>query len=728
MQGRFKYKLSQISLLILFVLTLTLSSAAAEPKVINIGIISAGVTSDNDAALSLVRRYNVAYLNEITKHTHWQYKFFNLPPDECLARLNSGELDMIAPVDPAAYQGTDYVFSQGASNYTLLSLYSRADSDITPTAHSMRGARIGYLDISICKNMLNLFLQKNEWHAVLVPYHTGKELSSALQSGKVDAIADSGANLTGKEKYLTFVNAISQQFMTTPDKASLMHDFNIALLKIKLKNPSFDTHVRDEYLNPAIYMLANFSESEKNYMEKTRPFRVVFPSEVAPLIYRNQDTGEIAGIFPDVLKLIERHSQLKFDIVMGDDIAKSRNMLNNGDADMMFAIYTNREQDAREYFSNTVYWLSYSPVVTRDRIIVGSPKTIAVPSFFPGTRERFAMSYPGTIVNEMDTLRDCLYAVENGHADVAFVPTAFLAKDRSILMHFNLNVLEKENITLPISLMISSRQPELLYNAINTALLSLQLSELDKIVSQNSDPDLSLAYVLEKHPLAISSTVLLLFLIITPTLLLLTRRRLERQKRLALEKKNSELEHALNKMKAIEKARDTYKQAAEIDKLTGCYNKAAMIHHAQGILDKLMPNWEAAFFIIDLDHFKEANDTYGHQHGDEVLIAFTAMLRGLLPPYSYLGRFGGNEFTVLIVHPRVRNHATNLAEKILDKTRELTINGLNANVTASIGIAVSDRNTAAKNPERDIARLFANADKALYMVKENGRNNYRLYE
>lgn len=141
---------------------LTLSSAAAEPKVINIGIISSGVTNDNDATLSLIRRYNLAYLNEVTKHTHWQYNFFHLPPEKCLEKLNSGELDMIAPVDPAAFQGTDYIFSQGASNYTLLSLYSRSDSSITPTARDMRNARIGYLNISICKNMLNLFLQKNE--------------------------------------------------------------------------------------------------------------------------------------------------------------------------------------------------------------------------------------------------------------------------------------------------------------------------------------------------------------------------------------------------------------------------------------------------------------------------------------------------------------------------------------------------------------------------------------
>ena len=728
MPPRLRCKFNQISLLIIIIFMLTLSSAAAEPKVINIGIISSGVTNDNDAALSLIRRYNLAYLNEVTKHTHWQYNFFHLPPEKCLEKLNSGELDMIAPVDPAAFQGTDYIFSQGASNYTLLSLYSRAGSSITPTARDMHNARIGYLDISICKNMLNLFLQKNEWHSRLIPYHTGKELLAALQNGEVDAIADSGTNLSGNEKYLTFVNAISQQFMTTPDKVGMMHDLNNALLKIRLKNPSFDTHVRDEYLNPAIYMLTDFSESEKNYMEKARPFRVVFPCEVTPLIYKNQATGEIAGIFPDFLRLIESHSQLKFEIVISDGQQKSRDMLTRGDADMQFAVYTNREQDARQYFSNTVYWLSYSPVVASYGKAASNPKTIVVPSFFPGTRERFSMSYPDAIVNEMDTLRDCLYAVENGYADVAFVPTAFLAKDRSILMHFNLNVLENENVTLPISLMISSRQPELLYNAINTALLSLQLSELDKIVAQNSDPDLSLAYILEKHPLAVSSTVLLLFFIITPTLLLFTRRQLEKQKRLALEKKNSELENALNKMKAIEKARDSYKHAAEIDKLTGCYNKAAMINHSQDVLDKLLPNWEAAFFIIDLDHFKEANDTYGHQHGDEVLIAFTAMLRKILPPYGYLGRFGGDEFTILIIHPRVTNHAKILAEKILDKTRELTINGLNANVTASIGIAISERGTDEQKPERDIARLFANADKALYAVKENGRNNYRLAE
>lgn len=727
------YKFSKLFMVILSIFILTISSTAySNARIINIGIMQPVKNEENADALELFRRYNLAYLNEITKHTHWRYKFTYLSPAECLRQLNNGALDLIAPIDPAAFTNQNYVFSQGASNYALLSLYVREDNDtLTATARSMRGTRIGYLDISRCKDMLNLFLRKNEWHAVIVPYATGEELAKALQTGEVDAIVDTSANLTGHEKYLTFVNAVAQQFMTTPDKADIIHDLNMALLKIKNSNPSFDTHVRDEYLNPAIYMLAKFSESELNYMEKAPAIRVVFPRELAPLVSQNRNTGVIEGIFPDFLKLLEKHSSFKFGLLMSNSVQDARDMLNNGTADAMFAIYTNRKQDDKEYFSNNIYWMSFDSVAVRGRKSTEPPKVIVVPSFFPGMKERLAMSYPHSGISELDSIQECIYAVEQGYADVAFIPSAFLAKDRTILMHFNLDVVENGSISLPLCIMISNRQPELLNTAINTTLLSLQQMELDKIVAKNSDPDVSITYIMEKHPVMISTSLLLLFIVLTPTIILFNRRRLEQQEAETLAKKNIELKAALDRMKEIEKMRDSYKLAAETDKLTGCYNKTAMIEHSQTVLEKLVPNWEAAFFVIDLDHFKEANDTYGHQHGDAVLIAFSNCLREILPPYSYLGRFGGDEFTILIIHPQVRERAETLAKHIVEKTRALTVNGKNAKVTASIGIAIATQMASDKETlslERDIARLFSNADQALYLVKQNGRDNYSIYE
>ena len=125
-----------------------------------------------------------------------------------------------------------------------------------------------------------------------------------------------------------------------------------------------------------------------------------------------------------------------------------------------------------------------------------------------------------------------------------------------------------------------------------------------------------------------------------------------------------------------------------------------------------------AFYIIDLDHFKEVNDFLGHQFGDKVLVEFSKGLKKIFRPNDCIGRFGGDEFVVIVDSLPNMEVVIRKAEQIKQIAYNLTVEGKEKFVTASIGIAIAPQNG------RDYDELFSAADKALYHVKNTGKNGY----
>jgi diguanylate cyclase (GGDEF)-like protein len=114
---------------------------------------------------------------------------------------------------------------------------------------------------------------------------------------------------------------------------------------------------------------------------------------------------------------------------------------------------------------------------------------------------------------------------------------------------------------------------------------------------------------------------------------------------------------------------------------------------------------------LDLDHFKQLNDTHGHQVGDEILREFSLLINGLIRQGDFFARWGGEEFVLLCQSGYIHSMNT-LAEKLRQHVEESRfILGKQANVTVSIGIAI------AKSGET-FEDLFNRADRALYQAKK----------
>ncbi len=155
---------------------------------------------------------------------------------------------------------------------------------------------------------------------------------------------------------------------------------------------------------------------------------------------------------------------------------------------------------------------------------------------------------------------------------------------------------------------------------------------------------------------------------------------------------------------------------ANNDALTGVPNKRALDDTLKRMVAQAARSVSPlAAVMLDLDHFKQVNDVYGHEKGDEVLAAIGAALRDTLRESDFVGRYGGEEFLILLPDTD-RDGATAVAETIRAAVELVKVPGVERAVTASLGIAV------APDDAGDPTRLIRNADKALFTAKARGRN------
>ncbi|MBF0264518.1 MAG: GGDEF domain-containing protein [Gammaproteobacteria bacterium] len=158
----------------------------------------------------------------------------------------------------------------------------------------------------------------------------------------------------------------------------------------------------------------------------------------------------------------------------------------------------------------------------------------------------------------------------------------------------------------------------------------------------------------------------------------------------------------------------------ERDALSGLLNRQTFDETLIKIASQVLEPGKAAFVaILDIDHFKRVNDTYGHLYGDEVLLKFSQLMKVNFRYSDYLFRFGGEEFIVLINDSTLEG-----AQEALERYRHMVENydfPVVGKVTVSIGYVLVESSIMPTS-------LVDYADKALYHAKENGRNRITFYE
>lgn len=131
-------------------------------------------------------------------------------------------------------------------------------------------------------------------------------------------------------------------------------------------------------------------------------------------------------------------------------------------------------------------------------------------------------------------------------------------------------------------------------------------------------------------------------------------------------------------------------------------------------------------FMLDLDNFKQVNDTYGHQAGDDVLLRFGQVIASFPKTACFSCRIGGDEFCLFFKQITNPENLSRIAEKIIEDFKKSLAETEYPDITAvSIGIAICDPAEAGKLIS--YSKLYSRADRALYVSKNNGKNTYHFY-
>ncbi|WP_053183290.1 GGDEF domain-containing protein [Pseudomonas kilonensis] len=183
----------------------------------------------------------------------------------------------------------------------------------------------------------------------------------------------------------------------------------------------------------------------------------------------------------------------------------------------------------------------------------------------------------------------------------------------------------------------------------------------------------------------------------------------------ATHKMSQALEIAFRLTREMEQANSISTRAAQTDELTGLKSRRAFFEHAQQLYNECKAKRQGLCAVmLDMDHFKHINDTYGHQVGDQVLRQMGAVISSSFRATDIHGRLGGEEFAILLPDTSI-GVATQIAELLVDTIAGLMIEPVHC-ISASLGVA----STEACN--KDLHSLMNDADKALYRAKALGRN------
>lgn len=159
----------------------------------------------------------------------------------------------------------------------------------------------------------------------------------------------------------------------------------------------------------------------------------------------------------------------------------------------------------------------------------------------------------------------------------------------------------------------------------------------------------------------------------------------------------------------------------QIDEMTGMLTKMATGRQIDQILRECGQE-QYAFFIFDIDNFKQANDRFGHAFGDDIIKDFTATIRGQFRQGDVLGRIGGDEFVAFVCagdREWVEKKAGQLVGALCKPYRQGEKEWM---LSASIGVFI------APGSGSDYNSFYRNADKALYKTKRNGKNGFTIHE
>ena len=710
----------------LFLPTYTVPAAASD-KQVKLGFIQPDKSLVNGHVL---RRYYISYLDELSKQTDWDYQLVNIHANTAFAQLFAGDVDLLLSVEYPRSLGLHSSIMYSAMNfgYDVEGLYAREnETRFDPKdLNTLNGATVGVIAHRPINDRFEEFQQNNHLTFTVREFVNQSAMLAALAAGDIDLVVDTATNTTPEEQFLLAYTRIPVRVATISAHQNRLTEMEQALARLNTENPHFEPQLSQNLAENLDFQLVHYTPLESQYIKNQPPLRIAVSGGAPPYIEYDEQTHEATGIYADLITALAENSGLQFTYTHVAHYEDAVELLQKGEADIMLDIFTGAENHLPFYFTNPLLEISYTFIGNNPQTPSAlDAVTLVVPWPEPSLMAYLKQKFPQwQFIEAKTSTSDAIGRVEHKDCDLALIRNSTLEIDRPLILYPNLNIIPDASINIPTSLVISPTQPRILQGILNKAITQINPEKRIHIMQKHiigAKPDFSLQHVLTFYPLQTGLVCGLILLLLAIMLFLNHHNTVMGKAKKQLQEKNADLTATIQKLQATTQSRNFYKEMAHTDTLTGVLNKAGIEGMGSEIFTQPPPADSChALFFIDLDHFKEANDTFGHQRGDDILRRFALSLSHIIRAEDEVGRFGGDEF-ILVLRNLPREKVAVVAQRINEAAHNLEpATDEHPGLSASIGVALY--------PEqgRSYPELLHKADQALYKVKENGRNGWAL--
>ncbi len=638
--------------------------------------------------------YGYEYLQKIASYTGWEYEYVYGTFSELLEGVKNGSIDIMGDISitDERYQVLDFgQYPQGEEHYLLVTQLS--DSRIQKEDFStIEGKRIGVAKGTIQIELLREWLTEHRFEKVqVIEFENSEERLKALATRKIDATLIPDGTQIDEWQKITTVGTSNYYFVTNKQKPWLKKELDKAQEQILENNPNYNQELVDRYVN---YMVEEktLSQEEKEWIQEKAELRIGYLKDSRPYSYVDED-GQMQGMYRYLFDRLEERYSVPCVYKGYDDYREIIHDLKEQKIDIIVPLVDipwSAENDEIS-LTTSITTVQIMQVTRKDnvsdlkKIAIGQNSSIQ-PYYalfnHPDCEYVWTDSIEESISDVRDGIADCTYFLDNSIVEI-------IGKE----MDFSSMVLN--DIQASARLTIGTRvQDKQLISILNKLISNIQPSEINKSIIANARTDtreVSVKDFILKHKILVNVLVLSVFTVVITLLVYLIM--VKKKSKMVLE----------------------YLHQATHDALTGLYNRLAFDNATDEMKGKPAANG-ITFMIIDIDFFKNVNDTYGHATGDMVIKGLADIIQNNFSQAEMVCRWGGEEFIVLL---HTNENVYEMAEKLRKEVETHLFGepGEGLHITISIGIA-----STAKNEIPYFSQLFERADEKLYEAKNNGRN------
>lgn len=380
--------------------------------------------------------YGIDYLNKIAEKTGWQYEYVQAENwQDCEELLRRNEVDIIAPAEKTQERMEEFDFENYSIGMECGALLTRDTNDLLvyDDFEAFHNIKVGCVEQVIFMDAFLRYAQNNGFTPKLRYYKDTKAVMQALEEGEIDAVMVNLFVKTKNTKVLAKFGAAPIYFMVSSEKPWLLQELNDAQQHIKMEYPTFVNELVQKYYPDFNHV--PYTKAELAYIASAPVFVIGCRSDIRPISFVNEETGEIDGITRDILDEVSRMSGLEFryTALPGGNI--SYDYLQKNKIQLISSVEYNEKNVHAPGIRLTTPYLKSKKVFVCDRdthFDSGDSLRIAVSTGSQTLIPAIRQAYPTFDVINYDSAEKCFEAVKKGKVDALlqnqYVVDSWLAK------------------------------------------------------------------------------------------------------------------------------------------------------------------------------------------------------------------------------------------------------------------------------------------------------------